>query len=276
MKTATNNKHRRSASDIVLTIIRQSDIILEILDARFINETRNLKLEGEIKDKGKKIIYVLNKIDLVDINDIYKKIELENLKPYILFSSLKRKCLKNLRNKIKIEAKKILKEKAKQKAVSRFDYIVYVGVIGYPNTGKSSVINLLIGRQVARVSPMAGFTKGEQNLKLTEDIMLIDTPGIIPIGEDSTISKKDLIKHSEIGVRTWDKVKDADMIIANLMKKYPGVLEKHYNMQAQGDSEILIEQLGRKKRLLKKGNLVNTDRTSRIILRDWQEGKIKI
>lgn len=65
------------------------------------------------------------------------------------------------------------------------------------------------------------------------------------------------------------------MIIFELMKEYPGVLEDHYDIATEGDSELLIEKLGRKMRFLKKGDEVDEIRAAKKILRDWQEGKIK-
>lgn len=258
------NIHKQSIPCLVDRIIEQADIILEILDARFIEKTRNYSIEKKAKSLGKILIYVLNKADLIDVNLIMENKELEDLKPYIFLSCKDRRGTGTLRNMIKIQAKKLDKES------------VSVGVIGYPNTGKSSIINLLIRKAVARTSSEAGFTKGIQKIKLASNLYLIDTPGIIPINENSTIMRRDLIKHSEIGARTWNKVKEPEMIIDRLVKENPGVIEKYYKIKAQGDSEVLIEQLGRKIHYLKKGNLVDETRTARQILRDWQEGKIKV
>ena len=78
---------------IAKKIIENSDIILEILDARFPQETRNIQFEEEIKQKGKKIIYVLNKSDLI----INKKPDiLKELFPYALVSVTSRKGIKDL------------------------------------------------------------------------------------------------------------------------------------------------------------------------------------
>lgn len=272
---SNSNKHRKSVYDVVLPVISQSDIILEILDSRYIEETRNPELEEKIREKGKKIIYILNKVDLVSLQELHKKIELNNIKPYVLFSCPQRRGLTNLRNRIKIEAKRILKDKRVDLSSSRYAHLAYVGVIGYPNTGKSSVINLLMGKGVAPTSPIAGFTKGMQKLKLTEDIMLLDTPGIIPKDENSSISSKDLKKHGLIGVETWQKVRNPDFVVSSLMQKYPGLIQKYYRINTE-DADDLIQQLGRKKFLLKKGNLVDADRTARLIIRDWQDGKIRL
>ena len=83
------------------------------------------------------------------------------------------------------------------------------------------------------------------------------------------------MKHAKISVRTYDKVKDPEFVVMRIMKECPGRFEKFYNIQANGDVEILIEELGRKKHIIKKGNLVDNDRVARLILKDWQEGIIK-
>ena len=261
---AIDNKHKKEIPEIVRQIILQSDIIFEILDARFWQETRNLKLENEILKLGKKLVFVLNKSDLVDKKKLAKQMQDNYIYPYVLVSCKDRKGSGELRERIKIEKRKINKEKT------------HVGVIGYPNTGKSSVINILIGKKIARVASESGFTKGMQKVKLSENIYLIDTPGVIPLSENSNLRIKDLVKHAQINVRDWDRVKEPEMILHILVEQYPGIFEKFYNIQANGDSEILIEELARKKHILKKGNVVNGDRVARMILRDFQEGKIKV
>jgi len=253
-------KQKQKYPALVNKIVESSDIILEILDARFITDTRNLEIEKEIKKQNKKIIYVLNKSDLV--NKIKKE---KNLQPHIFISCKLRKGIKELRNKIKIESKKITK----------FDDKITIGVIGYPNTGKSSLINLLIGKRSAGIGADAGFTKGVQKLKLTSGIMLLDSPGVIPEKEYSGVKKEAIAKHTIVGGRSYSQVKEPEIVVAKLIKEFKGILEKHYKINAKGNSEILLEKLGRKKRFLKKGDKINIDKTARLILKEWQIGVIK-
>lgn len=250
------NKEKEKIPEVVKKIITESDIILEVLDARFPKETQNKEIENYIKSQGKKIIYVLNKSDLVE------SMKKSFLFPSIYISSKKRNGGRMLRDRIKIEAKKIKKEQ------------VIVGVIGYPNTGKSSLINLLIGKSSARISSEAGFTKGVQKLRLSPKIILLDSPGVIPNEEYSTTEKSSK-KHAEIGVKTYDKIKEPEIIVAELMKKYPKIIENFYNINANGDSEILLEEIGKRKRFFKKGGEINSDTAARFVLKDWQMGNIR-
>ncbi len=262
-KSIYTNKHREPIVSLIDKIINEADVIIEVLDSRFIEKTRNIEAEKKVKKLGKSLIYIFNKADLVNIDKIKQEKDFSELKPGLFFSSLERKGANRLKNLIKIQASKIKKEN------------VNIGIIGYPNSGKSSLINLLIGRMVARTSSEAGYTKGLQKVKIATSVYLIDTPGIIPPLEKKT--KNDFVtKHSQIGAVTWDKIKDPEMVVFNLMREYPGLMEKHYNLNVEGNSEELIEQLGRKWNYLKKGNEVDEKRTSKQILRDWQEGKIRI
>lgn len=249
-------KQRKKYPALLEEIISQSDIILEILDARFPEKTRNKEIEKQIESKNKKLIYVLNKSDLT--------IKKPPLSLSIFVSCKNRKGIRRLREQIKIQAKKIKKDK------------IVVGVIGYPNTGKSSLINVLIGKSSARTGAEAGFTKAIQKLKLDSNIVLLDSPGVIPEKEYSGIQKEKIAEHTLVGGRSYAQVKEPDLVIAKLIKEYPNVLEKFYKINAKGNSEILIEELGKKKGFRKKRGEVNEDKTSRYILKDWQTGKIKI
>lgn len=263
-------KQRKKFPEIASKIIDESDIILEILDSRFITETRNFKIEEEILKRGKKIIFVLNKKDLIDYKRIEKSI-LSELYPYTFVSCTTRDGIKDLRNKIKQLSKKIIYPINSDK-LGR----VCVGVIGYPNVGKSSLINLLIGKSSAGTGAEPGFTKGVQKLKLSQNIVLLDSPGVIPKDEYSHTDNKSVTKHTKLSARAYSQVKNPEIILHNLMDEFPGVFEKFYSINAEGDSEMLIEKLGRKKGFLKKGNEVNDDKTARNIIKDWQEGRIRV
>ncbi|MCK9595880.1 50S ribosome-binding GTPase [Candidatus Pacearchaeota archaeon] len=249
-------------------IVEMSDIILEVLDARFIPETRNLELEEKIKKKGKKIIYVFNKSDLIDIKKA-KKEEISSLDPKVFVSCITRKGGKELRNKIKITSYNV------EKPVDKFQNKITVGVIGYPNTGKSSVINFLVGKPAAGIGADAGFTKGIQKVNLTATIVLLDSPGVIPAKEYSSTEVSAFSRHAKVGARSHSQVSNPAVVVSNLVREYPLVFDKFYDISSEGDAEVLIEKLGRKSGFLKKGNEVDEDKTARTILKDWQEGRIR-
>ena len=99
-------KQKKPYPEVVDKLINSSDIILEVLDARFVQETRNIELEEEIKNQGKRLIYVINKTDLISKDKIKKK-ALNGSYPHVFVSCKTRKGSKDLRNRIKIESKKL-------------------------------------------------------------------------------------------------------------------------------------------------------------------------
>lgn len=259
-----SNQHRKPYPKIVREVIGQSDLILEILDSRFVEATRNTEIEQVIKNYGKKVIYVLNKADLVETKKLKEKIETLGLNPYVLVSCKERFGSRELRELIKKEVKEMdIKDRRAR-----------VGVLGIPNTGKSSIINFLIGKKSARTAEESGFTRGIQKLKLNDDIVILDTPGVIP-EKEKEYSRENIAKHSYLGARSYDKVKEPEFVVMRIMQRFPGVLEKFYKINAEGNSEILLEELGKKNNFLLKGGIIDYDRTSRLILKQWQRGEIR-
>ena len=312
-RIANIKKQRGKYPDVMKEVVRISDIVLEILDARFIEETRNLEVEKDILEKGKKLVYVLNKSDLVDVKELEKALP-KWMKPYVFVSATERLGLKDIKSRIKMESKRILSArnaveqriKEKQANGSKEKMLIadliskkriHVGVIGYPNTGKSSVINFISRRGVAKTSKQAGWTKGMQKIRMSEDILILDTPGVIPASLYSSESSS-FAKDVKVGGRTYSNVKNPEDVVyylmsapdpkdennltekektlANEAERNSRSIRKFYDIKSDGDMNDLIEELGEKRRFLGKGGKVDVDRTARIILRDWQEGKIVV
>jgi len=272
------NKQRQKYPSLAEKIVEISDIVLEILDARFYQETRNKQIEEILKKKGKRIIYVVNKVDLINKQ---KEQEIrQNLSPIILISCKNRKGITDLRNLIKRLGKAVVKREnkilKKSKVVKEEIDSIKVGVIGYPNTGKSSLLNLLVGKASAGVGSEAGYTKGIQKIRLSKEIVLLDTPGVIPQDQYSNVETLKIANQTIFGGRSHNQIKEPDIAIQNLMIKFPGVLERTYKIEANGDSEVLLNELGKRKGFLKKGGFVNEDQTARFIIKEWQEGKVEI
>ncbi len=231
---------------VVNKVIEKSDIILEVLDARFVEMSRNKEIED--KCEGKKFIFVLNKCDLVSKKEMegWKR----KLKNVVFVSATKRFGTSLLKRKIK--------ELAEGKNVT-------VGVLGYPNTGKSSVINAICGKKKANTSPSSGHTKGKQLLRMDKGIFLLDTPGVFPYKEKGD-------KIAFIGAEDFSKVKDPDLVVLKLLEVQGERIKKHYGVSGEG--EEVIENVAKKFNKLIKGGLPDIISASKLILKDWQRGKI--
>jgi len=244
----------RTFWNMVNNVISDTDVLLLVLDSRMAQETRNLEIEKKVLSYGKPLIYVLNKCDLVDKNIVE---EYKRKIPNSVFISAKYHLgTVLLREKILATAGRL-----------KLDSKVRVGVLGYPNVGKSSLINALKGRGSAKTSSISGFTKHIQKIR-TSKIILLDTPGVIPYKED------DLLKHNIIGTIDHNKEKNPDIIAVNLMERFPGIIEKYYDVELNVDKEETLIDIAKKRNCVTKGSKPDVLRAAKMILKDWQIGNI--
>lgn len=236
--------------DIVDKVIKSSDILLIVADARKAKESINEKVENWIKKQNKKFLYVINKIDLISKSE-QDKIHIPNS---VEVSAKKHMNTTNLLKKIM--------EVGKGKEVT-------VGVVGFPNTGKSTLINALKGKRSAPASAVSGYTKGLQKLRISSKILMIDTPGVF------SYDKKEFIDNIIIGAIDADKVENPEDTASELIDALKGKVEKYYDVEKNYDSYDTLENIAIKKKLLRKGNLPDTKRTGKEIIRLWQTGKIR-
>ncbi len=253
MKISPSKKTWKS----VFRVINEADIILEVLDSRDPESFRNKKIEEIVTKKGKKLILVINKSDLVpkEVLEEWKK-KLSKEHPTVYISSKDRLGTKILRKTILKYASKIP---------------VKVALIGYPNVGKSSIINVLKGKHSAGTSPIPGFTKHSQLFRVTPKIFILDTPGVYPAEDEISLILKSALEVEKIE----DPITCALELIKFIKKKDPKQLVKVYGIETDDDLEFL-EKLTIKRGRLLKGGKPDIEEMARIILRDWQKGKIVV
>ncbi|XP_008545670.1 uncharacterized protein LOC103569905 [Microplitis demolitor] len=244
-------------------VIDSSDVILQVLDARDPQGTRSPPVEKFLKtDKPHKhLIFILNKVDLVPtwVTQKWVKILSKEYPTVAFHASLTHPFGKGSLINLLRQFSKLHIDKQQ----------ISVGFIGYPNTGKSSIINTLRSKNVCKVAPIAGETKVWQYITLMKSIYLIDCPGVVyPSAETDTekvlkgVVRVELVKNPE------------DYVEAVLERVKPEYMKRTYKIDEWTDCNDFLEKLARRTgKLLRKGE-PDVNAVARMVLNDWQRGKL--
>ncbi len=245
---------------VVLNVLRNSDVVLLVLDARMPDIAANSEIIGKVEKMGKDLVYVFNKCDLIASNDLKR---LRGDYPGAFFvSALKHRGIGGLKKGLNDRLKNWRRESLR------------IGIVGYPNAGKSSLINSIVPGAKVKVKSVSGTTRKTEWIR-SGRIRIMDSPGVIPAGDDKIkiglTASKDPHK-----IRNPEKI--AAKIIEFLMMKNIKVLERYYGVSTNKemtDYDIFLA-IGKKKGFLVKGANIDEDRTAIRIIDDWQRGRIGI
>lgn len=252
-----------SYKTLVKDVIKKADVLMEVLDARFPDETRNKDIEREIVSLNKPFIIVINKCDLVSREKIKKtKAYLSKTAPTVFVSSKDKSGTTILRHQILESA-----------CIKGRD--ILVGTLGYPNVGKSSIINSVTGRHRTSTSPISGHTKGVQKVYAGSRIMFMDTPGVIPFDET------DEYIQGLLGIKDATKIQDhvgvSLKIIEKILVENKTALESFYHITIENQSSYdVLELIGKQCNFLQKKGEIDEARTAIKVIADWQNGLLLI
>ena len=236
------------------------DIIIELRDARIPEASANPLLQE--LSRNKPVLIVLNKADL---NRLWK----ETFEHCIIADSTGANLTKTVVN----EVKEILKDKLERaKARGIRKKVLRAMVVGIPNVGKSTFINNIVKKKVAKAENRPGVTKSLQWIRINEDVELLDTPGVLwPKIEDQDAARL-LALMGSINDDILDKQELVFFGLDYLRKVYPGVIERRYGVDESGDD--LLEKIAREKLWLSADNNVNYVKAVDAILKDIRSNKI--
>ncbi|AHH14138.1 GTP-binding protein [Borrelia hermsii MTW] len=258
--------HMKRALDLIQANLKRTNIVLEILDARAPISSKNPLTEKIIKNSNKDKIILLNKSDLVKTREILKwKEYFETLGNNVLITNIYKKGMKR---QIIDNIKKI----ANVKKIKTYTEKIKVLVIGVPNVGKSSIINLLVGKKSTSVANKPGHTRNIQILKVNEEINIFDMPGILWHNlEDQEIAKKlailDMIKNEII-----DNTELALYLLKEMHINNKNKLLDKYNIKST-DSLKILEEFAKTRRFINKKHAIDIERASKILIKEYREGK---
>ncbi len=244
-------------------VIDSSDVVVEVLDARDPLGTRAPHAEAFIRKEAshKHLIFLLNKCDLVPTRVTAAWLKyLSKEAPTLAFHASitnpfgKGSFINLLRQFAKLHADK--------KQIS-------VGFIGYPNVGKSSVINTLKKKKVCKVAPIPGETKVWQYITLMKSIYLVDCPGTV---QPSGNSEEDAVLKGVVRIEQLRQAEDyIEPLLQRVRKEY---ITRTYGIGEWEDAIDFLEQYARKIGKLLKGCEPDTNAAAKLVLHDFQRGRL--
>lgn len=256
------------------------DGVICVLDARAPIATYNPKLPEIFK--GKPVLYVLNKSDLSDgkCEKFVSLIEGQG-KPCVAISAVNGVSRRALEKRLQILTKE-KRERAENKGVNRrFRYTV----VGIPNTGKSTIVNLLGGAKRAKTGDIAGVTRDVRWIKCA-DFDLLDTPGTMPPFCETQYLARHL---AYIGSLNDDILDIADVsleLLKELKANYPAALYERYGIEcgAAGDASdeeaqtreavAMLETACKRRGFILRGGEYDYERGARAVIDDFRKGRL--
>ncbi|KXZ14930.1 ribosome biogenesis GTPase YlqF [Bacillus nakamurai] len=263
--------HMAKARREVTEKLKLIDIVYELVDARIPMSSRNPMIEEILKNKPR--IMLLNKADKADaaVTAQWKNhFERQGI-PSLSINSVNGQGL----HQIVPSSKELLKDKFdKMKAKGIKPRAIRALIIGIPNVGKSTLINRLAKKNIAKTGDRPGITTSQQWVKVGKELELLDTPGILwPKFEDELVGLRlaitGAIKDSIINLQDV-----AVFGLRFLEEHYPDRLKERYSLQdIPEDIAALFDAIGEKRGCFMSGGHIDYDKTTEVIIRDIRTEK---
>ena len=257
--------HMHKASKAFKEILPQVDVVIEMLDARLPGSSENPMLARLRRDKP--CIKLLNKSDLSDperLADWVAELEQQNLVKTLVCSSID-----NTHNQLPDLCRALAPKRENR------SNMVYAMIAGIPNVGKSTLINRLAGRKIAKTGNEAALTRMQQRIEISSELTLIDTPGMLWPNIENEASGYRLAASGAIRDTALELQDVASFIAEILIETYPERLIQRYDIETLPSTEIeLLELIARKRGCLVSGGHVDLEKVSRLLISEFRAGEL--
>ncbi len=263
--------HMTKAKRMMQEDIKLIDVIIELVDARIPLSSKNPDIDNIAGNKSRVIL--LNKVDLADeeVTKEWKKWYEEKGFFVHCVNSKTGYGVKNVTAIVKEACKEKIERDRKRGIKNR---PVRAMIVGIPNVGKSTFINSFAGKACAKTGNKPGVTKGKQWIKLSKEVELLDTPGILwPKFEDVQVGiNLALIGSINDNILNLDEL--AIKLIDYLKEYYPHTLTKRYNISIENDSTDILNEIARVRGCLNKGNELDYSKAARLLTEEFKNGQL--
>lgn len=263
--------HMKKALDEIKEKIKIVDVVIELFDSRCPFSSINNDLENIISNKKKLI--VLTKPDLADPNKTNQyKAKLTEKYDAILVLNIN----DNKTNKIITDAVCKLGKEKHQRDISKGmkPQPIRAMILGIPNVGKSSLINRFASKKVAGVQNKPGYTRGEQWIKVNNDFLLLDTPGVLPMNYSNKTSAINLALVGSIREEILPTNELADFLLQYLKNNYPSSLKDRFGIENIDNFQDVYFAISQKRGLLLNNGQCDIERAQALLLKEFKDGKL--
>lgn len=255
------NKARREIKDRMGKV----DMVIEVLDARLPFSSMN-PLVGQLR-LHRPALKILNKADLADAaaTEVWTRYFLQEKDTQVLILSAQNKT-HEVKHIIRICEQLVPHRTGVDKPVRAM-------ILGVPNVGKSTLLNLLLQRKIAKVADTPGVTRAQQRVELASGMILYDTPGLMWPKIENEASGFCLALSGAIGVNAYNIEEVAYFALDILRCRYPQCLLARYGLnELSSDSETLLAQIARQRGAISGGNRVDYVRAAEMLVNDFRQG----
>ncbi|MDO4197684.1 MAG: ribosome biogenesis GTPase YlqF [Erysipelotrichaceae bacterium] len=241
------------------------DIVIELRDARIPEASANPLLKE--LSRNKPCLIILNKADLADEEENNK------WKKQYEYCLVLNSASENITKKVVNEVKTILKpklDKAKERGIRK--KVLRAMVVGIPNVGKSTFINNIVKKKVAKTENRPGVTRNLQWIRINEDVELLDTPGVLWPKFENQEDARLLALMGSINDSVVDKEELVVFALNYLKENYPGVIHGRYEVDE--NEKDLISAIAYKKLWLSNDNQINRTKAVDLLLKDFRSERI--
>ena len=261
--------HMNKALHEVEEKVKVIDVVIELFDARAPKSSINEHLEKVIQHKKK--LYVFTKADLADPEQTSKwQKHFRTEDSEVLVVNVNDK---NSYNMISSAVIRLGKSKwAKEMARGMKPQPIRTMIIGIPNVGKSSLINLLAKRKAAGVQNKPGYTRGEQWIRVNKDFLLLDTPGILPMSYENQEKAANLALLGSIREDILPNNELVSVLLKFLKEHYPNALKERFGIETIGEQKEVLEEIANKRGLLAGSGRLDILKAESLLLKEFKDG----